>query len=170
MSQKFPDGICPKKCCKKSQFCFCDICNLWVHIKCNKIRKLYYRKFPKDKDPCYCKECIKNIIPCPYFSDNQINNLMLRTLMTSPKQLHVIFPNGKQSSVITNEIFTADNFHKHRKALLPSNLYLHIKISSLSYHIDNLNSLITNWQVKPKTIGINDSRLKKNKKFFQTLI
>ena len=95
---------------------------------------------------------------------------MLRTLMTSPKQLHVIFPNGKQSSVTTNEIFTADNFHKHLKALLPSNLYLHIKISSLSYHIDNLNSLITNCQVKPKTIGISDSRLKKNKKFFQTLI
>ena len=98
-------------------------------------------------------------------SDNQINNLMLESLMTSPKQIiqenQVIFPNEKQSSLTANEIFTPDKFRNHLKTLLPSNLYLPMNISLLSYHIDNLKSLITNCLVKPKIIGISKCRLKK---------
>ena len=37
-----------------------------------------------------------------------------------------------------------------------------MNISSLSYQIDDLKSLITNCQVKPKLIGISKCRLKKN--------
>ena len=37
-----------------------------------------------------------------------------------------------------------------------------MNISSLSYHIHDLKSLITNCQVKPKIIGISECRLKKN--------
>ena len=37
-----------------------------------------------------------------------------------------------------------------------------MNISSLPYHIDDLKSLITNCQVKPKIIGISECRLKKN--------
>ena len=111
------------------------------------------------------KKCIKNIVPFSQLSDNQINNLMLGSLMTSPKQIiqenQVIFPNDKQSSVTTKEVFTPDEFHNHLKTLLPSNLYLHMNISSQSYHIDDLKSLITNCQVKPKIICISECRLKK---------
>ena len=91
---------------------------------------------------------------------------MLGSLMTSSKQLiqenQVIFTNDKKNSVTTNEIFTPDEFHYHLKASLPSNLYLHMNISSLSYYIDDLKSFITNCQVKLKIIGISESRLKKN--------
>ena len=91
---------------------------------------------------------------------------MLGSLMTSPKQIiqenQVIFCNDKQSSVTTNEIYTPHEFHNHLKTLLPSNLYLHMNISSLSYHIDDRKSLITNCQVKPKIIDISDCRLKKD--------
>ena len=91
---------------------------------------------------------------------------MLGSLMTSRKQIiqenHVIFYNDKQSSVTTNDIFTPDEFHNYLKTLLPSNLYLHMNISSLSYDIDDLKASIMNCQVKPKIIGISDCRLKKN--------
>ena len=47
---------------------------------------------------------------------------MLGSLMITPKQFiqenQVIFPNDKQSSVTTNEIFTPDEFHNHLKTLL----------------------------------------------------
>ena len=112
----------------------------------------------------------KNIVPFSQLSDNQIDNLIL---VQSTKQIiqenQVIFPNGKQSSVTTNEIFTSDKFYNHLKTLLPLitylnfiNLYLHLNISPLSYHIDGLNSLITNSQVKPKIFGICECRLKKS--------
>ena len=122
-----------------------------------------YRKL--EKDPWCCKKCIKNIVPFSQLLNNQINNLMLGSLMTSPKQIiqenQEIFPNDKQSSVTANEIFTPNEFHNPLKTLLLSNLYLHMNISSLSYHIDGLKSLITNYQVKPKIIGISECRLKK---------
>ena len=45
------------------------------------------------------KKCIKNIVSFSPLSDNQASNLMLRSLMTSPKQItqenQVIFPNDK---------------------------------------------------------------------------
>lgn len=107
----------------------------------------------------------KNIIRFSQLSDNQIINLMLGSLMASTKQItqenQVTFPNEKQSSVTTNEILTPDEFHSHLETLLPSNLCLHMNISSMSYHIDDLKSLITNCQFKPKIIGISECRLKK---------
>ena len=91
---------------------------------------------------------------------------MLRGLMTSPKQIiqenQMIFPSGKQSFFTTNETFIPDKFHNHLKTFLLSNLHLHMNISSLSYQIDDLKSLITNCQVKPKLVGISKCRLKKN--------
>ena len=44
-----------------------------------------------------------------------------------------------------------------------------MNISSLSYHIDDLNSLITNCHVKPKIIVINECRLKKNLDVFSNV-
>ena len=44
-----------------------------------------------------------------------------------------------------------------------------MNISSLSYHIDDLNSLITNCQVKPNIIAINEFRLKKNLYVFSNI-
>ena len=109
-----------------------------------------------------CKKCHT----FSQLSDNQVDNLMLESLMTSPKQImqenQVIFLNEKQSTVTTCEIFTPDKFRNHLKTLLPSNLCLHMNILSLSYHINNLKSLITNCQVKPKTIGISKCKLKKS--------
>ena len=40
-------------------------------------------------------------------------------------------------------------------------LYLHLNISSLSYHCDDLSSLINNLKVKQKIFGISESRIKK---------
>ena len=74
----------------------------------------------------------------------------------------MIFLNDKQGCVTTIKIFTPDKMQNYLKTLLPSNLYLHMNISSLSYHIDDLKSLIRNCQVKPKTIGISECRLKNN--------
>ena len=74
----------------------------------------------------------------------------------------MIFPNDKQSSFTTNETSTPDEFHNHLKTLLPSNLYLHLNISSLPYPNDDLKSLITNCQVKPKITAITECSLKKN--------
>ena len=107
----------------------------------------------------------KSIATFSQLSDNQINNLVLGNLTTSSKQIiqenQMIFHNEKQNSFTTNEIFTPGKLHNYLKTLLLSKLYLNMNISSLSYHIDDLKSLITNCQVEPKVIGISECRLKK---------
>ena len=66
----------------------------------------------------------KNIVSFSQLSDNQINNLMLGSLMTSPTQIiqenQLIFPNDKQSSITTNEIFAPDEFHQAKENLRSS--------------------------------------------------
>ena len=74
----------------------------------------------------------------------------------------MIFLNDKQGCVTTIKIFTPDKMQNYLKTLLPSNLYLHMNISSLSYHIDDLNLLMKDCQFKPKAIGISECRLKKS--------
>ena len=77
MNQKFACSICPKNVTTNHNAICCDICNLWVHIKCNNITKYCYRKLQSDKEPWYCKKCIRNIVPFSQLSHNQINNMML---------------------------------------------------------------------------------------------
>ena len=60
---------------------------------------------------------MKNIVPFSQVSVNQINSLMLGSLMRSPKQItqenQVILPDYKQSSVTANEIFTPDEYQNY---------------------------------------------------------
>ena len=71
---KYPCGICTQDIAKNYNAVCCDICNLWVHIKCNNITKFCYRKLQNSHNPWYCKKCIKQIL------------LFFRAYSKSPKQ------------------------------------------------------------------------------------
>ena len=53
MNQKFPCRISPENVAKNHNAVSCDICNLWVHIKCNNITTYCYRELQNDKVPLY---------------------------------------------------------------------------------------------------------------------
>ena len=87
MNQNHICSICPKNDAKNPNAVCCDICSLSVHIKFNIITYNFYRKLGNDKETWNFKKCIKIIVPLSQLSDNQINNLILGSLMTSPKQI-----------------------------------------------------------------------------------
>ena len=87
MNQNHICSICPKNDAKNPNAVCCDICNLSVHIKFNIITYNFYRKLGNDKETWNFKKCIKIIVSLSQLSDNQINNLILGSLMTSPKQI-----------------------------------------------------------------------------------
>ena len=87
MNQNHICSICPKNDAKNPNALCCDICNLSVYIKFNIITNNFYIKLQNDKETWNFKKCIKNNVPLSQLSDNQINNLMLGSLMTSPKQI-----------------------------------------------------------------------------------
>ena len=53
---------------------------------------------------------------------------------------------------------TPDDFYQINNNYL-NNLFLHMNISSVSYHIDDLNTFIMNCKNKSKGIGISECRI-----------
>ena len=49
--QKFPCSLCHKSIVDSF---FCDLCKLWVHIKCNNLNYLDYQYFSACNNPWYC--------------------------------------------------------------------------------------------------------------------
>ena len=66
---------------------------------------------------------------------------------------------------VNNKYYTPTEFKNELNELSTEkqNLYIHLNISSLSYHHLELYNLITDMKTKPKIIGISESRLQKSK-------
>ena len=53
---KFPCRICVKNVSDKDKAVQCDLCELWVHIKCNNLNYLDYRYLQNSNKSWYCIE------------------------------------------------------------------------------------------------------------------
>ena len=60
---KFPCRICEKNVSDKDKAVQCDLCELWVHIKCNNLNYLDYRYLQNSNKSWYCIECCSTIFP-----------------------------------------------------------------------------------------------------------
>ena len=49
----------------------CDLCELWVHIKCNNLNYLNYRYLQNNNESWYCLECCSTIFPFNSLSSNK---------------------------------------------------------------------------------------------------
>ena len=89
---------------------------------------------------------------------------MLGKLITSPKLIQsnnqLLFPNDDTENIPKNQYLTPNDFYEIQNTTKSKQLYIHLNISSISYHIDDLVSLITNCKTKPKVIGISESRMR----------
>ena len=93
-----------------------------------------------------------------------------RILSPNPKFISTVI---KQSEYFDEEIlekvinkyYTPTKFNNALNELSTKkqNLYMHLNISSLSYHHLELYNLISDMKIKPKIIGISESRLQKSK-------
>ena len=65
---------------------------------------------------------------------------------------------------VKNDCLIPDKFNKELSTISPTfNLYLHMNISSLPYHFNDLKYLVENCQNKPKVIGITKCTLRANR-------
>ena len=79
------------------------------------------------------------------------------------KKNRIIFPSDDCENVIKNELYSPENFYKKNADQNSDNLLIHMNISSISYHIDDLTAFINNCKIKPKLIGLSETRLRKNR-------
>ena len=60
---KFTCRVCEKKASDKDKAVQCDLCELWLHIKCNNFNYLDYRYLQNSNKSWYCIECCSTIFP-----------------------------------------------------------------------------------------------------------
>ena len=68
---KFPCKICAKNVQDKDKAVQCDLCELWIHIKCNNLNYLNYRYLQNCDQSWYCIECCSTIFPFNTLSSNK---------------------------------------------------------------------------------------------------
>ena len=162
--KKFPYEICKKAVAANHNAVCCDICNKRVHISCNNITRYCYRKLHKDETPWHCKICLEQAMMFSNLTGHQLEAFMLGKLITSPKFIQsnnqLLFPNGDTENIPKNQYLTSNDFHEIQNTTKRKQLYIDLKISSISCHIDDLVSLITNCKTKPKLISISESRMR----------
>ena len=120
---KFPCGISLKPVANNHQAIKCDKCNLWIHIKCNKINKKTYLQ--TDTSYGYCMTCTKEFLP---FSDTNDKELIQTTIGERVKFTHI--DNVPQS--------VKENFiHKSTSEIKTSKHFTMSDLQSLTYNKKN---------------------------------
>ena len=114
---KYLCNVCEKTVANIHNAICCGICNKWVvHISCNNISRLCYRKLQKDTTPWYCKSCLKQVFLVNKLVDYQLKALILGKVLTSPKLSstndYLLFPDEELKNVAKTELMRLDDFYQ----------------------------------------------------------
>ena len=140
---------------------------MWVHIVCNNLSKYYYRKFHKDNTTWLCVDCVKKEMPFSNLSDNRLKIFMsgkifIATNVVKENQNDQLDPQ-ELGPAIKNNLYTAQGIDDTEISKESHNLFIHMNIASITYHIDELHSFIIELKCKPNIIGISECGLVKIK-------
>ena len=78
--------------------------------------------------------------------------------MLSNNQL--LFPDDDLENKPKYQCLTRKDFYEIQNTTKSKQLYLHLNILSISYHVDDLAALVANCKTKPKVSGISECRIR----------
>ena len=85
MIPHFPASVWHKSIGNKENSIFCDLCKLWVHIKCNHINYVDYQYLSGCNDPWYCLNCNSEIYALANLSKQNFMSFIRENLNDSLK-------------------------------------------------------------------------------------
>ena len=59
----FPCKLCPKNVTDNDNAILCNLCQTWVHIKCNHLNYMDYKYLQGCNEPWYCLSCSNTLFP-----------------------------------------------------------------------------------------------------------
>ena len=175
MPVRYPCGICKKPVAVTHNAINCDLCLEWVHAKCNYIYKTSYNNLKICDEPWYCKKCIQNNTPFSNLSDEMLK-LVMQGKNVNPMSHAFDIENetNKQLFKSLDTLYFEGDTNNNNKCSYysPSEVnnlkikknaisLLHLNISSLNYHYDDFETLLSTINLKPSLIGITETRHKK---------
>ena len=160
---QFPCGICSKAEAYNHQALKCDKCNLWIHIKCNKINKQTYSYLKSDSSNWFCISYTKEFLPFSGIEDGEFAHA---TLGKKIKFTHVLntlklirenfiqaihWENGSSRYFTLNDL-AALSYEKKNDFFV-----FHLNINSLQYHFNELQTFLSNCPIDFQILGISES-------------
>jgi len=187
---KYPCGVCEKAVAKNHNALMCDVCDKWVHIKCNYVSKDLYNSYilenenpflnENDKSKWICINCIKSNLPFGtindktfYLNSKGINNdCELDKLNFSLSQSDKQMTNQISKMIVENtdpdndnnfcKYYETDDFVKASFENISSFSVFHLNIASLQFHFEELKILLKMLDFDFDCIMITETKLKKN--------
>ena len=183
---KFPCPVCNKNVNSNHHAICCDICDLWVHIKCNKLNEKDYKQFQNDDDNnFYCIKCITTIFPFNSLKDTDYYSIVQRGVVLPDavsRNEELAFLKCKEylktlndyvsdtqnkcddlsSPPIECKYYSIDDFVYSKFNPKKTKSIFHVNIHSIEKHIDELRSylLLTGFQFD--ILAISESKLQHN--------
>ena len=94
MVVKHACGICKRAVAINHRPIECGNCGNWIHVRCNLLDKITYKKLKQDTHPWFCLTCTRSIMP---FSD--LTDLDFNLAIT-----------GKNLSIVTDVLDCSDHY------------------------------------------------------------
>ena len=170
MPAAFPCGICLNPVAKNHKAVKCDNCDLWIHIKCNKIKVQTYNLLINDNTVWYCLTCSKKLYPFSALNDNDFHStiqgktIKFKAFTRKRSSIENVITDKLNDAVSESDLenssqyFEVDDFNK---AFNSSNhkgaIFFHMNISSLSYNFDQLHTLLSEINISFDVIGITET-------------
>ena len=162
MKVKCPCLVCGRSVAKNHRALQCDFCDKWVHIKCNLIDKKTYEMLKLDETPWSCINCTADIFP---FIKTEVTTDRSHVHLSTKQQEIINTLNNQDLDNFENisscKYYTPDEFN-NLKFVNNDMLMLHLNITSLPFHYEDLHNFLVHMPTKPSIFGISESKLKKN--------
>ena len=79
----FPCGVCQKSVNDNHHAVLCDICDKWIHIKCNYLNNNDYKKLKNRNETFYCINCTKDISPFSNMNSNEFFTSVVKGVLNT---------------------------------------------------------------------------------------
>ena len=75
-------NICEKSVSDKEDAIQCDICQTWIHLKCNKLNHIYYKYLQGSSDPWFSFYCCSSVFPFGFLTNKDFSSTLLSGVST----------------------------------------------------------------------------------------
>ena len=161
-----PCGICGKSVNSNHKAIQCDICNHWIHIKCNGLTSNDYASLQNSSEPWFCTKCIVENLPfgqavSPLSYNRNISSLEIKEFLSKRNSLELDQAMTGTMSGVNCKYYDANEFFNLDLGSNNFSLF-HLNISSLSKHYEELRALLGQLGHGFDIIGITETGFQNN--------
>ena len=142
----FPCGICGKPVNSSHKAIQCDICDFWIHIKCNGLSANEYASLQISSEVWFCTKCVSDNLPfgqtvSPLIYNKSLSSVEIKEFLAKLNSLEFDEAMTESMSGVNCRYYDVNDFSNLDLGSNNFSLF-HLNIASLSKHFDELRALL----------------------------